>query len=217
MRRVTVIAGLVLDDEMYERARAALQIHAPREVKAFTWERFIDLASWRLLPNPERLDEPFYKAEFVIKNAYPWKQTVKLNLWRSPDLRKDGAPLPHSHPWRFTGHLLMGGYQEDRYQVARPDLLLANRYASATIGMAKFTPGVVHLAGQSNRIRLTTFHEVTEILEPGRTLSLMNCRRGLKDGWGYLNPETGLYTPNKQHPTDPKFKALFRARNPHLR
>src|SRR5690242_3091849 len=114
-RNVTVATSLVLDDEMFELACVALGEYAPEQVEAFTWERFIARESWLLIPDVEHPDEPFYKAEYVIKSGKPYLQTVKLNLWRSPDLRKNGAPMPHNHPWPFVGHVLMGGYREDRY------------------------------------------------------------------------------------------------------
>jgi hypothetical protein len=216
MTGVRVAPALVLDDEMYELAREALARYAPGEVEGFTWERFVARSSWLLIPDVEHPDEPWYKAEFVIKNRAPWSQTVKLNVWRSPDLRRDGAPMPHSHPWPFTGHVLMGGYQEDRYTVGRPDLL-ADPHSRWDVGLAAVNQGVVHQAGEDNELDLVTFHEVTEVLEPGRTLSLMDCGIGRKEGWGYLDPGSGLYTPNKQSPSDPRFRALFLDRNPQLR
>ena len=33
--------------------------------------------------------------------------------------------------------------------------------------------------------------EVVEVLEPGRTLSLMICTEGHVGDWGYLAPQTG--------------------------
>src|SRR5688572_4053597 len=114
MKRITVAPDLVLDEEMYELALDGLCQHAPDQVGTFTWERFIARESWVLVPDVEHPDEPFYKAEFVIKQKAPYLQTVKLNVWRSPDLRKDGAPMPHNHPWPFVSHVLLGGYEEDR-------------------------------------------------------------------------------------------------------
>lgn len=219
MQRVTVDDkfGLVLDDEMYGRALTALGEHAPEQVEGFTWERFVARESWFLIPDAEHPDEPWYKAEFVITpQGPPYDQTVKLNVWRAPDLRRDGAPMPHSHPWPFTGHVLMGGYREDRYTVERPDWLLDNPHSPWEVGLADVVQGVLHQAGENNDLDLVTFHEVTEVLEPGRTLSLMDCGLGRKEGWGYLDPDTGLYTPNKQSPTDPRFKVLLLDRNPHL-
>lgn len=217
MTTITVAPALELDDEMYELARTALGEYAPDEVENFTWERFVARKSWFLIPDVEHPDEPWYKAEFVIKHGAPYLQTVKLNVWRAPDLRRDGAPMPHSHPWPFTGHVLAGGYREDRYKVERPNRLLVDPHSSWEVGLANVTQGVLHQAGEDNDLDLTTFHEVVEILDPGRTLSLMDCDLGRKEGWGYLDPDTGLYTPNKQSETDPRFKALLLDRNPHLR
>lgn len=216
MKRITVAPALVLDDEMFELSRVALDQRAPEQVAGFTWERFVARESWVLVPDVEHPDEPFYKAEFVIKQGAPYLQTIKLNVWRSPDLRKDGAPMPHSHPWPFKGHVLLGGYEEDRY-LASNDHLLAEPHSSWSLGQVDQTAGFVHQAGDVNDISLTTFHEVTRILEPGRTLSLMDCGLGIKEGWGYLNPDTGQYTPNKLSPIDARFKPLLLDRNPHLR
>jgi hypothetical protein len=105
MKSITVAPALQLDDEMYGLALEALGLHAPDQVDTFTWERFVSRESWVLVPDTEHPDEPWYKAEFVIKSGAPHLQTVKLNIWRSPDLRKDGAPMPHNHPWPFIGHL----------------------------------------------------------------------------------------------------------------
>lgn len=47
-----------------------------------------------------------------------------------------------------------------------------------------------------------------------RTLSLMTCGPSNgKGAWGYLDPDTGLYTPSS---TDPNFKRLLWSLNPHL-
>lgn len=216
MTTVTVATALELDDEMFALALDALGRYAPEQVEGFTWERFVTRENWRRIPDVEHPDEPFFKAEFLIERNAPYDRTLKLNVWRSPDLRRDGAPMPHSHPWPFTSHLLLGGYKEDRYTVERADLL-ADPYSSSNVGLANVAQGVLHRAGAHNLIDLVTFHEVTEILDPGRTLSLMDCGVGRKEGWGYLDPDSGLYTPHKQSPTDPRFRALLLDRNPHLR
>lgn len=220
MKRITVAPSLVLDDEMFELALAALNRYAPEQVANFTWERFIARESWVLVPDVEHPDEPFYKAEFVIKQGAPYTQTVKLNLWRSPDLRRDGAPMPHNHPWPFTGHVLMGGYREDRYKVDRGrNRILVDPYQQWDVSGMQVTQGVLHEAGQHNDIELTTFHEVTEILDPGRTLSLMDCDLGRKDGWGHLEDSGNgelVYVPNKMGEVDKRFKPLLLERNPHL-
>src|SRR5687767_5409352 len=157
MTVIKVAPALELDTEMYELAREALSEYAPDKVENFTWERFVTRESWFLIPDVEHPDEPWYKAEFVIKNEAPWSQTVKLNVWRSPDLRRDGAPMPHSHPWPFTGHVLMGGYEEDRYSVEHADLL-ADPYSFSNVGLGNVAQGVLHQAGAHNLIDLVTFH-----------------------------------------------------------
>lgn len=217
MSSITVAPGLVLGDDMFELAHLALTEYVPEEAARFTWERFTDREGWVLVPDTEHPELPWYKAEFLVTAKNSFDRTMKLNIWQSPDLRRSGAPMPHSHPWEFTGHVLTGGYVESRYQVSNPDQLLADRLVPQNIGLAGVSANVTHLAGDDNTIELPTFHEVTEILDPGRTLSLMDCGAGLKDGWGYLDPNTGLYTPVKQSPIDPLFLELLFDRNPHLR
>lgn len=222
MKRITVAPSLVLDDEMFELALAALRKYAPEQVADFTWERFIARTSWVLVPDVEHPERGFYKAEFVIKRGAPdYDQTVKLNRWRSPDLRRDGAPMPHNHPWPFTGHVLMGGIREDRYEVStHGEEILADPYSKWDVGGMHVIAGVEHKAGKDNHVGLTTFHEVTEVLDPDRTLSLMNCGRGRKDGWGHLEDNGKgqlVYVPNKMGEVDKRFKPLLLALNPHLR
>ncbi|HJP81279.1 MAG TPA: hypothetical protein VJ841_02720 [Candidatus Saccharimonadales bacterium] len=218
MTSVTIAQGLTLDEEMFERSLEAVRECVPDRAPTFTWEFFTTRENWLLIPDVEHPEEPWYKAELVIKQGAPYLQTNKLNVWRRPDLRRSGAPMPHSHPWRkFTGHLLMGGYKEDRYEVERASVLSEDPFSEADLGGVHVKQDVIHQAGQRNLIDETTFHEVTEVLEPGRTLSLMDCGPGRKEGWGYLDPETGLYLPNKKSPSDPRFKKLFLDRNPHLK
>lgn len=218
MTTVTVASSLVLDDDMFEQSREQLALYAPDEVEDFTWERFVARESWLLIPDVENPDLPWYKAEFVIKNRPPYEQTVKLNVWMSADLRRNGAPQPHSHPWEsFTGHVFMGGYVEDRYRPVRASLIANDPHSAHDVGLRDLARDVVHRAGSHNDIDQTIFHEVTEVLEPGRTLSLMNCGLGRPGGWGYLDPETGLYIPSSESETDPRFRELFLDRNPHRR
>ncbi|MCI2422492.1 hypothetical protein MOQ72_34200 [Saccharopolyspora sp. K220] len=72
--------------------------------------------------------------------------------------------------------------------------------------------GVEHRAGGRNDVPRSVYHEVIEIHEPGRTLSLMVCGRGERGAWGYLDTSTGLHTPTSP---DPDFKAKLRQLNPH--
>ncbi len=186
----------------------------------FTWERFIRRESWLLIPDVEFDGLRWYKAEMQIKHGAPYHQTVKLNVWRSPDLRKDGAPIPHNHPWPFISRVLRGGYAEDRYEVRR------NRNKILVAPLKKWDVGGVdvnratHFARQFNELSLTTFHEVTEIFEPGQTLSLMNCDLGRKEGWGHLEDDGKgnlVYVPNKLGELDTRFMPRMLELNPHRR
>jgi hypothetical protein len=217
MGSIVVAPGLTLDEEMYETAKVAVGRYVADKLAEFTWERFVARESWRLIPDLEHPEEPFFKAEMIIKQEPPYTQTIKLNIWRSADLRRDGAPMPHSHPWPFMGHVLMGAYVEDRYEVSRPNRLLVDPHSQWNLGSVSLIAGVVHYAGLPNSIELDTFHEVVDVLEPGRTMSLMDCDLGRKDGWGYLNPDTGLYVPSKWSPLDSRFKARMLELNPHLK
>lgn len=217
MQSITVAPHFALDSDMYELARASLVRFAPEQVERFTWERFITRENWQLIPDVENPDVPFFKAEFIVKHGAPYLQTIKLNIWYSPDLRRDGAPAPHSHPWPFISHVLMGGYQETRYMVQYRNRLIVDPYTSWPLGQVCVEPNIPYQAEGYNNFPLHGFHEVTEVFEPGRTLTLMDCDLGRKEGWGYLNPDTGLYTPVQQSPIDPRFQALFLDRNPHLR
>jgi hypothetical protein len=196
IRPVTVADGLRLDPEMYETTVAALQRVAPEVATKLSWERFTRRESWTLVPDANRPQVPFYKAELVLLERAPWTRALKVNVWVAPDLRRDGAPMPHNHPWPFNAHVLLGGYKEDRY--ALNDGHVDNRE---------------HKEGDINEIPLTTFHEVTEILVPGRTLTLMDCGKGTPGTWGYLDPDTGQFTRDKP---DPAFMTLLRDRNPHM-
>jgi hypothetical protein len=62
---------------------------------------------------------------------------------------------------------------------------------------------------------LTVFHEVTQVLAPGRTMTLMDIGPSQgKGAWGYLDPHNGQFVRTTD---DPAFKALLLDRNPHLR
>lgn len=192
MELVEIIPGLIVDEEMYERARKGLAEHASEE--KLTWETFTDEYSWLLIPAP---DGTGYKAELVLRQEEAL--TIKVNLWMSPDLRAGGTPRPHSHPWKFTAHVLMGGYTEQRYEA-----LNGKVHAETQI----------HRAGGQNHVPLSVFHEVTEIHAPARTLTLMICGQGRKGDWGYLDVETGAFEANQP---DPTFKARLQALNPRMR
>jgi hypothetical protein len=193
-RRTLIIPGLQVDEGQFELVAAALGEHAPDV--ALTWERFTDPMAWCLVPDPEG---EVFKAEMLIVQTQP--RTIKLNIWHAPDLRDNVGPRPHSHPWsKFRGLILAGGYEEDRYTEA-----------SGTVTRETRT----YEAGDVNTVKHAEYHEVTRILEPGRTLSLMLCDEGVRGAWGYLDPQTAEFRFND--PADhTRFTQLFRVLNPHL-
>ncbi|MFF4607905.1 hypothetical protein ACFY12_34855 [Streptomyces sp. NPDC001339] len=187
-----IIPGLIVDEEMYDKAVHGLIEHTPEE--KLTWESFTDEHSWLLIPG---LDGAGYKAELVLRREKD--RTIKINLWMAPDLRAGQTPAPHNHPWEFHAHILMGGYTEQRYQ------LVDGKVRTET---------QIHEAGGQNHLPLDIYHEVTKIHAPARTLTLMVCSGGRKGDWGYLNTETAVFAANQP---DPTFKAHLQALNPRLR
>ncbi|MET9779119.1 hypothetical protein ABZ023_33555 [Streptomyces sp. NPDC006367] len=192
MKPVEIVPGLVVDEQLFDAAVAGLAAHAQDE--RVTWGSFTDEQNWTLVPGP---DGAGYKAEYLVRGEK--ERTVKINLWFSPDLRDGEAPKPHNHPWEFTAFILLGGYTENRYEV------VDGRVEKTT---------QVHKAGEQNHLPLRTFHEVTQIAEPGRTLTLMVCGAGCKGAWGYIDPETGEFEENQP---DPGFRTHLQALNPRLR
>jgi len=192
MRTITVIPGLTVDEDMYQRVEAVLPRFAPGV--GLTWDQFTTPDSWLLIPDERCFG---YKAELVLLRTT--EATVKTNLWMGPDLRSGETPKPHNHPWEFTSHILRGGYAESRYE---------NRGTRIVAGT------VSHGEGGANEVPLSTFHEVTEIYESGATLTLMVCGPGVKGDWGYLDPYTGNFVPV---PPDPDFKLRLTQLNPRLR
>jgi hypothetical protein len=158
-----------------------------------TWGDFIDQDNWFFVPDPDGVG---YKAEYLVLRSED--RTVKINLWMKPDLRAGDAPMPHNHPWPFTAYVLMGGYTESRYEVVDGKVT---------------TTTEEHRAGDKNHVPLDLFHEVTEIHDPGRTLTLMVCGRGNKGQWGYIDPNTGEFRPNQP---DPTFLERAREINPRM-
>ncbi|HTE57291.1 MAG TPA: hypothetical protein VK694_00975 [Verrucomicrobiae bacterium] len=187
MRRVAVAPGLVLDDEMYAATAHVLEERAPEWAHRLTWEVFTTRKSWVLVPDAERPDEPFHKAELVVLNEEPWTHMLMLSVWHSPDSRKNGTPLPYSHPWPCDEYVAVGGFAEDRYHVGP---------GGGVIGPERH----VYQAGDVNHLSLTDFREVTEILVPDCTLTVMDCGPRKKGPWGYLDPRTGVYTPVFKQP-----------------
>lgn len=222
MNVVSVAPGLVLDGEMFAVAREALRQYAPDQVMGFTWGRFIARKSWVLVPNMGHPDEPFYKADFVIvQNAsYPNPRTLKLVLWRSPDLRGGNRPMPYNHPWAHVDHVLMGGYRENRYLVDCNNRILVDPFSRWAVDkLVVLQRGASHRAGSHNVVPLTVFREVTEISDPGRTLTLMDCDLGRPNGWGHVEEDvnrTRAYVPTGQGRLDSRFRELLLERNPHL-
>ncbi|MEU7162228.1 hypothetical protein AB0A98_38305 [Streptomyces chrestomyceticus] len=193
MKTTRIIPGLVVDEAMLEAAAAALPAHAP-ELGPLSWECFTAPANWWMVPD-EAGDA--CKAELVLREDT--EATVKVNLWLLPDRRAaDGRPAPHSHPWDFRSWILLGGYDEDRYE-------LSDGHVRADLAVA-------HRSGTVNEIDRALYHEVTGIHEPGRTLSLMVCGPGVRGSWGYLDPDTGRCVPSAP---DPGFTDRLRALNPH--
>ena len=192
MKPVEIVPGLIVDEEMFDAGVAGLKAHAPDE--RLTWDSFTDEQNWTLVPDP---DGSGYKAEYLVRREE--ERTVKINVWFSPDLRDGEAPKPHNHPWEFTAFILLGGYTEDRYEVVDGNVNKSTQE---------------HKAGEQNHLPLTTFHEVTQISEPGRTLTLMVCGAGREGAWGYLDPVTGEFEENR---SDPGFGRRLEDLNPRLR
>lgn len=178
---------------MFEVATAGLAAHAP-DVPPLTWESFAAASGWVLIPDAAG---ELAKAErtFVVSEA----RTVRLNVWFRPDLRGGTQSMPHSHPWAtFTGHVLAGGYSEDRYVQQGTDI--------------RANLGIQHTSPAANTVDHATYHEVTAVHEPGRTVSLMVCGPGRRGDWGYLNTDTGQTV--RDQPVH-GFDAMLRALNPH--
>jgi hypothetical protein len=192
MKTIIIVPGLELTEAMYEAAAPGVAAHAP-EFAPLTWERFTAPSDWWLVPDD---CGDGYKAELVLREDA--QAAVKLNLWFLPDLRGGEQSRPHSHPWDFRAHVLLGGYSEDRYV---PDA-----------GAVRAERAVEHRSGGVNAVPRTVYHEVTEVHEPGRTLTLMVCGRGERGAWGYLDTSTGQHLPV---PPDPKFGTRLRVLNPH--
>ncbi|MFF2612389.1 hypothetical protein [Kitasatospora sp. NPDC058046] len=193
MEPIRIAPGLLLSEAQYETAAAAVAAHAP-EVGPLAWSTFTDPMRWWLVPD---LDGRLSKAELTLREDA--ERTVKINIWHLPDLRgPDGAPRPHSHPWRFESFILAGGYAEDRY------VLDAGRVVEEL--------GVEHRKGGVNGVPRELYHEVTHVEAPGETMTLMVCGLGVRGSWRHLDPATGrLYRPD----ADPGFSSRLQALNPH--
>ncbi|MEJ8652790.1 hypothetical protein WKI65_33190 [Streptomyces sp. MS1.AVA.3] len=190
--KTTVVPGLTVTSEMFEAASAGVG-NQIEELAPLTWERFIDPSGWTLIPD-DRGDA--YKAELVLRRTA--ESTVKINLWRLPDRRGGDQAHPHDHPWAFRSHVLLGGYEEDRY-IPQGGQVVPNL-------------GFSHASGTVNELPLAVYHDVTEVHEPDRTLTLMVCAAGTTGQWGYLDTDTGEHVATSP---DPHFINRLRALNPH--
>ncbi|MEV7198265.1 hypothetical protein AB0N81_41750 [Streptomyces sp. NPDC093510] len=190
--KTLIVPGLGVTGEMYEAASAGVAEQIP-ELAPLTWERFIDPSGWTLVPDDRGAA---YKSELVLLRTA--ERTVKINLWSLPDRRGEERAHPHNHPWAFRAHVLLGGYDEDRYVPEG--------------GRVVPELSVGHGSGGLNDVALDVYHEVTAIHEPDQTLTLMVCGTGRKGQWGYLDTDTGEHVVTEP---DPTFLERLRAINPH--
>lgn len=196
VEQAEILPGHLVTGELYEKVRAELAAHAGDLFPELTWEQFTRPGAAYAIPDNQG---QVSKVELVlVSNPLA---TVKVNGWYLPDRRAGDRPVPHNHRWaRMRSTILAGGYAETRY---------------------RSTPGGVeaaaqlHTAGGLNVVDHHVFHEVTEILEPAGTWTLMICREGQPGDWGYLDVDTGRYTHNSQVQPDPRFAKAFAALNPH--
>lgn len=79
--RITVIPGLILDDDLFERAAAGIRHYAP-QAAPLTWERFVTPANWLNMPNDR---DELSKSEMTLLNTP--KRTLRLNVWHCADTR----------------------------------------------------------------------------------------------------------------------------------
>lgn len=194
MRTQMIAPGLVITETMYEAAAAGIARHASRYAP-LSWERFTTGADWTLVPDDAgRL----YKAEYVVTSTRA--ETVKVNAWFGPDRRGGERPMPHNHPWAFDAHILLGGYEEDRYHLVG--------------GRVRDDLGVVHREGGTNEISREVYHEITGLRpdHDGHVLTLMTCEQGERGSWGYLDVDTAEHA---LAAPDPAFAARLAALNPH--
>jgi hypothetical protein len=200
MSRVTVAPGLVVDDEMYEAAAHIVREHVPHRADRLTWEFFTTRENWLLYPEAKHPGEPFYKAELIIVDEPPWTELVKASVWQRPENRK----WAHGHPWPFWTHVGLGGLVEDRHRIGPGGVVISDL-------------GCIYEAGSVNYMPRSEFHEVVDILVPGRTLTVVVSDQGRKSAWGYLDPATGVHMSSELLPIDSATRQLFLERNPHVR
>ncbi|MCL7377012.1 hypothetical protein [Streptomyces sp. 35G-GA-8] len=95
---------------IFEAAAAGIAAHAP-DVGPLEWERFTAPGGWLLI-----LDDQGELSKAEMSLLVTAERTVRLSVCVRPDLRGGQKPMPYNHPWSsFTGHVLLGGYAEDRH------------------------------------------------------------------------------------------------------
>jgi hypothetical protein len=198
MKSLQITPGLRLNEDMYGVVRwQGLARHAPH-LGPLTWQRFTNPARWWLIPGR---DGSLSRAEMTLRETP--NETVKVNIWFMPDLpphSRRHKPRPHSHPWDFRSHILLGAYYEDRYTLA--DRCVRSSHDEC------------HREGETSRMSRAEYHEVVGVWDPGRTISLMICGPGERGTWGHLDLDKGIHMPARR---DPYFTAKLEALNPHRR
>lgn len=196
MKAIEIIPGLRVDENVYGAVRwEGLTRQAPH-LSGLSWEQFTDPSRWWLIPGR---DGSLSRAEMTLRESAD--ETVKANVWFMPERRPHGSrykPRPHSHPWDFRSHILLGAYYEDRYTL--------------TDGRVRSTHGAGVQKGDTNMVPRTEYHEVVGVWDPGRTVSLMLCGAGERGAWGYLDLDKGVHVPARR---DPRFLAKLKVLNPH--
>jgi hypothetical protein len=213
-----------LDEELFEAARDGVEMHLNHPgIPPLTWERWIDRPNWALIPDANDPDLPYYKAEFAVTQFVPddpeLSQIIgKVNLWKKDDKRVAGRSAPHTHPGPFRAHVMKGGYTESRFWledstvlIPRDKTVVADRYQlDGVLHVAE----AIHQTGETNELPSDILHEVVEIHEPDRTLTVMVGHQGWDAPWGELDPDTQIWT-RSTVAANPNFGAMFLDRNPH--
>jgi hypothetical protein len=200
MHRLEILPEFTLDDEMYNVAAEGISTFAP-DLPDLTWEKFTTPADWLLIPDDRG---ELSKAEVELMIGVD--RTIKLNIWFRPDVRGGAKVIPHNHRWEsFTGHVLMGGYDEDRYWRSHIESLSGRADVHADLG-------ITHAGPAANVVEQDTFHEVVGIHEPGRTMSLMVCGYGEFGNWTHLDIDSGRLM--REQPVA-GFNDMLAALNPH--
>jgi hypothetical protein len=209
-----VLSGFTLTSKMYELVAAKL--HELKVPVDYTYERFTDKMFWKKIPDPNAPKGTFFKVEQNVFSGPPYKRAIRVNGWYAADVRVNGIYLPHNHPWwPVNAHILTGGYRQRAYEVVGVEL--------DDMSETQLQPSNIrHLglqdlrAGDVNHMSHLFFHEVEKVFKPGKTISVMDCGKSVKDGWGYLDLKALTYKNCKAYPLDAAHKANVRALNPHL-